>query len=148
MLGENIKYYRQNKGYTQEAVANHLHVTRQTISKWEKNYSVPDADLLVKMAEMFEIETSSLLGPEAAGNNEAEGRKDAYAEQLARIAEQMAVKNRMSKRIWKTVGIVVSVFAVLVVIGIVLSVAAFSAYTFDAQEGSIAVCEESIASEE
>ena len=149
MLGENIKYHRQNKGYTQEAVANHLHVTRQTISKWEKNYSVPDADLLVKMAEMFEIETSSLLGPEtAADDHKAEDRKDAYAEQLARIAEQMAVKNRMSKRIWKTVGIVVLVFAVVVVISIVLSIASFSAYTFDAQEGSIAVCEESIAADE
>ena len=39
MLGENIKIYRQKKGYTQEEVANRLHVTRQTISKWEKNYS-------------------------------------------------------------------------------------------------------------
>ena len=34
MLGENIKTYRQKKGYTQEEVANRLHVTRQTISKW------------------------------------------------------------------------------------------------------------------
>lgn len=30
MLGENIKTYRQKKGYTQEEVANRLHVTRQT----------------------------------------------------------------------------------------------------------------------
>ena len=36
MIGENIKTYRQKKGYTQEEVANRLHVTRQTISKWEK----------------------------------------------------------------------------------------------------------------
>ena len=48
MLGENIKIYRQKKGYTQEEVANRLHVTRQTISKWEKNYSVPDVEVFVK----------------------------------------------------------------------------------------------------
>ena len=48
MIGENIKTYRQKKGYTQEEVANRLHVTRQTISKWEKNYSVPDAEVFVK----------------------------------------------------------------------------------------------------
>ena len=47
MIGENIKTYRQKKGYTQEEVANRLHVTRQTISKWEKNYSVPDAEVFV-----------------------------------------------------------------------------------------------------
>lgn len=36
MLGENIETYRQKKGYTREEVANRLHVTRQTISKWAK----------------------------------------------------------------------------------------------------------------
>ena len=53
MLGENIKTYRQKKGYTQEEVANRLHVTRQTISKWEKNYSVPDAEIFVKLADVL-----------------------------------------------------------------------------------------------
>ena len=53
MIGENIKTYRQKKGYTQEEVANRLHVTRQTISKWEKNNSVPDAEVLVKLADVL-----------------------------------------------------------------------------------------------
>ena len=55
MIGENIKTYRQKKGYTQEEVANRLHVTRQTISKWEKNYSVPDAEVLVKLADVLSL---------------------------------------------------------------------------------------------
>lgn len=61
MIGENIKTYRQKKGYTQEEVANRLHVTRQTISKWEKNYSVPDAEVFVKLADVLEVQTSQLL---------------------------------------------------------------------------------------
>lgn len=61
MLGENIKTYRQKKGYTQEEVADRLHVTRQTISKWEKNYSVPDAEVFVKLADVLEVQTSQLL---------------------------------------------------------------------------------------
>ena len=65
MLGENIKTYRQKKGYTQEEVANRLHVTRQTISKWKKNYSVPDAEVLVKLADVLEVQTSQLLGVKA-----------------------------------------------------------------------------------
>lgn len=60
MLGENIKTYRQKKGYTQEEVANRLHVTRQTISKWEKNYSVPDAEVLVKLADVLATERGML----------------------------------------------------------------------------------------
>ena len=36
MLGENIKTYRQKKGYTQEEVANSLHVARQTFQNGRK----------------------------------------------------------------------------------------------------------------
>ena len=36
-------------------------MTRQTISKWEKNYSVPDAEVFVKLADVLEVQTSQLL---------------------------------------------------------------------------------------
>ena len=39
MLNKNLKTIRNNKGFTQEELANRLHVTRQTISKWEKGVS-------------------------------------------------------------------------------------------------------------
>ena len=55
MLGENIKTYRQKKGYTQEEVANRLHVTRQTISKWELGKSIPDEASLNLLYQCLEI---------------------------------------------------------------------------------------------
>lgn len=129
MLGENIKTYRQKKGYTQEEVANRLHVTRQTISKWEKNYSVPDAELLVKLADVLEVQTSQLLGVKADSDAQTtEEKQSAYAEQLAHIAEQMAVRNRQSKRIWKTIGIVFTAIIAVCIILVVMNIAAFSAY--------------------
>ena len=39
VLGDNIKTYRKNKGYSQETLAQELFVVRQTISKWEKGVS-------------------------------------------------------------------------------------------------------------
>ena len=42
MLSENIKTLRKQKGYSQEQLADKLNVVRQTVSKWEKGYSVPD----------------------------------------------------------------------------------------------------------
>jgi putative transcriptional regulator len=120
MLGENIKMYRQEKHFTQEELAARLHVTRQTISKWEKNYSVPDAELLVKLAEILEVQTSLLLGTEADGETQTPQEKEnALAEQLANIAEQMAIKNRRSKRIWKAIGIVIAIIIVITVLDIV-----------------------------
>lgn len=47
MLNENLKQLRKNKGFTQEELADRLNVVRQTVSKWEKGYSVPDAEMLM-----------------------------------------------------------------------------------------------------
>ena len=43
MFSENLKTLRMRKGYTQETLAIKVHVVRQTVSKWEKGLSVPDA---------------------------------------------------------------------------------------------------------
>jgi transcriptional regulator with XRE-family HTH domain len=69
MLNDNIRTIRKNKGFTQEDLANRLHVTRQTISKWEKGLSVPDAEMLSRLADELEVPVSELLG---AGNIPAE----------------------------------------------------------------------------
>jgi putative transcriptional regulator len=130
MLGENIKRYRQEKHLTQEEVAGRLHVTRQTVSKWEKNHSVPDADLLVKLADVLGVETSRLLGAEPDEEAEATQEPDsALAEQLAAIAQQMAIKNRRSKRLWKTIGIVLAILAAATILITVFSMVSYSSVT-------------------
>ena len=123
MLNQNIKTVRKNKGFTQEDLANRLHVTRQTISKWEKGYSVPDADMLAKLAEEMEVSVGELLGAEEISSE----KNDALADQLARINEQLSIKNPRSKRIWKTVIILAIVF--FVVIPLAVSIPGFIMYS-------------------
>ena len=50
MINENIKHFRKEKGLNQEELAVKLHVVRQTVSKWENGLSVPDADVLIRLA--------------------------------------------------------------------------------------------------
>ena len=88
MLAENLKALRKAKGLSQEELAARLHVVRQTVSKWEKGRSVPDADLLIRLAEELDATSAALLGPEVP----PEAERGGTAEQLARIAEQLAVK--------------------------------------------------------
>ena len=102
MFQDNLKTLRKNKGYTQEELASRLKVVRQTVSKWEKGLSVPDAEMLLKIAEEFEVSVSALLGAKI----EDEHSKSDVAEQLARINEQLVIKNRRAKRIWTVVGII------------------------------------------
>ena len=61
LLGEKLKETRQNKGLSQSTVAEHLNISRQSISKWENNSSYPDLDNLVRLSEYYEISIDDLL---------------------------------------------------------------------------------------
>lgn len=116
MFGENLKAMRKAKGYTQEELAIKINVVRQTVSKWEKGLSVPDADVLSQIAEVLDTKVSVLLG----GTITEETDKDAVAEQLAKISEQLAIKNRRSKAIWKAIGMIVLAIMILNILAITL----------------------------
>ena len=116
MFGENLKAMRKAKGYTQEELAIKINVVRQTVSKWEKGLSVPDADVLSQIAEVLDTQVSVLLG----GTIAEEADKDAVVDQLAKISEQLAIKNRRSKAIWKTIGMIVLAIMLLNILTITL----------------------------
>jgi transcriptional regulator with XRE-family HTH domain len=74
-----------------------------------ENLSVPDADTLIRLAEILEVSVSELLGAKIENENTASD----VSEQLSRINEQLAIENRRSRRIWKVVAIVLA-FIVLI----------------------------------
>ena len=123
MFSENLKTLRKQKGFSQEELASRLHVVRQTISKWEKNLSVPDADTLIRLAEILEVSVSEFLGSKIETKNG--NVTNDVAEQLSRINEQLAIKNRRSRRIWKAIAIILVVFFLISVFIIMTSIAAF-----------------------
>ena len=93
---------------SQEELAARLHVVRQTISKWEKGLSVPDSALLIRLAEVFEVPVSELLGERI----EAEEQPNALAEQLARIWKVLA---------WIAGGIVAAILLVTLLLAVLSS---------------------------
>lgn len=103
MFNENLKTLRKNKGLTQEELAHRVHVVRQTVSKWEKGLSVPDADVLQRIADVLDVSVGELLGADI----KIEADRNEVAEQLGRINEQLAVRNRRWKWFWRIVGIIV-----------------------------------------
>ena len=84
MLGDNIKAFRKQKGMTQEELAERLHVVRQTVSKWEKNLSVPDAAALQELADALDVTVTQLLGGEPEPETATEPTRNDIAIQLAR----------------------------------------------------------------
>ena len=124
MLNENIKALRKTKGLTQDELAIRLNVVRQTVSKWEKGLSVPDAEMLQRIAEVFEVNVSQLLGAPINQNENI----DVIAEQLSRINEQLVVKNNRSRKIWKTIGIILAVIIAGQLLLVALGITAYKSY--------------------
>ena len=117
MLSDNIKKLRKQKGYTQETLAQALNIVRQTVSKWEKGYSVPDAEMLEKMSEVLEVPVSELLGTPAE-NKDQSGEIEKLASQLAILNDQIAREAARKKKCRKINLIVGAVIFGLILIGL------------------------------
>ena len=63
-LGNLIYKKRKEKGLSQEQLAEIINVSRQTVSKWETNETVPDIDSLKKLAINLNFSIDSVLGIE------------------------------------------------------------------------------------
>ena len=122
MFNENLKRLRKEKGVSQEELAVKLNVVRQTISKWEKGLSVPDAQLLISLSEILETPVSVLLG-ETIESKESVSDKNAIAEQLSRINSQLSEKTLRNRRIWSIVIIALISIVVITLLIMLLSAA-------------------------
>lgn len=118
MLKDNIKAARESKGLSQEELAIKLHAVRQTISKWERGLSVPDADMLISMSEIFELPVSTLLG-EKLPAAKADDLKT-IAEKLEVINLQLSERKKTQKKVVRWV--LISLCLIIVIIAVVLSI--------------------------
>lgn len=112
MFSENLKIARKAKGITQEELSMRLNVVRQTISRWEKGLSVPDADLLIRLSEELEVPVNKLLGAKI----DLEQNTDTVAEQLTQINKQLADKMLRTRRFVKILLTAICVILFIIII--------------------------------
>ena len=124
MLSENLKILREKNKLSQEDIASKLHVTRQTISKWERSLSTPDADVLIKLSQLFNVDVSELLGTTMNEHT----NEDIIAQELAQINIELATKNKRSK-MWQRIilGILIG-FVVMIFFSIILGSISYKIY--------------------
>lgn len=120
MFAENLKKIRKDKGYTQEILAEKLNVVRQTVSKWEKGLSLPDVDMLSKIANVLETDVNILLGGQITTTDQSE-----IVKQLAKINEQLTIKNRRYKKIMKTIAIILLIIVIFGILLVILNIGTF-----------------------
>lgn len=128
MLGENIRILRKQKGFSQETLSQRLNVVRQTVSKWEKGLSVPDAEMLNALSELLEVPVSVLLGG-TIEETPTENRLDEVAKQLAILNEQLAADSARRRKTRRRVFIGIPAALVLLLALWIAGCAAFKVQT-------------------
>lgn len=157
MLSKNIKAARQAHGMSQEELAARLNVVRQTVSKWERGLSVPDADLLISLANELEMPVSALLGGVQVEENPEQGSSDGpsagqtppessshlidvqrLADRLETINLQLAQRTKVRRRVLFGLCAAVGVVSLLAFIGIAVWGSPYLTWDFDDPELAVA----------
>ena len=118
MLKDNLKTLRKNKGLSQEELSVKLNVVRQTISKWESGLSVPDAEMLISISEVFETPVSEILGE----NIEEKEKNDikVISEKLEVINEQLSRKQKQKRK--RTINFLIVLDVCIILLFIILAI--------------------------
>ena len=74
MISANITSLRKKKGLSQEALADKIGVSRQTVAKWESGESAPDVVHCDAMAELFDVTLDALVHDEMEAGPPPQGR--------------------------------------------------------------------------
>ncbi|MBR3840307.1 MAG: helix-turn-helix transcriptional regulator [Erysipelotrichales bacterium] len=112
MFSENLKTQRIANGFSQEQLATRLNVVRQTISKWEKGVSVPDAEQLVRIADVLGVQVHELLGKEIPVSNE-KSELEIIALELSKLNELIVTYENKASNLKMKVGIIIGIVVVL-----------------------------------
>lgn len=89
-IGGNIKTKRAELGFSQEVLAEKLHVSQATLSNIEANKSVPDVILLQQIADVLETNINELLdGKTVFVNNNNQNGGVGYAEVVNQLSEKL-----------------------------------------------------------
>lgn len=63
-FGEKLQALRKSRGWTQEQLSEQIHISRQTLSKWEQGSVLPDTEYVLSVSRLFQVSTDYLLRDE------------------------------------------------------------------------------------
>ena len=94
--GEFLKHLRKDKGLTQEQLAEHFYVSSRTVSRWETGSNMPDVDMLIELADFYDVDIREIISGERKSENMDNETKDT----LKKVAEYAAEEsNKHSEKL-------------------------------------------------
>ncbi len=108
-LGENIARLRVRQGLSQEELADMLGVSRQSVSKWETDASVPELDKLIKLGEVFGASLDSLVKGESLTTERREdGGRETVPTGTKAAGEGKGRGSRIAGYVYLVIGVVIT----------------------------------------
>lgn len=92
-IGRFIQTLRKEKGLTQEQLAEHFGVARRTVSRWETGSNMPDLDILMELADFYEVDLREILNGERK-NEEMDKELKETVRQVAEYSNEEKEKLR------------------------------------------------------
>lgn len=111
-FGEKLFELRKEKNLSQEEVADRLNVSRQSVSKWETNQSVPDFDKIIPLCELFGIGAEELL---TGKKPEEQNRENEIPKEENRIPTREEIRSKSAKVVSSSVLIYILAIAFFIV---------------------------------
>lgn len=121
-FGENINYLRKKKGLNQDDLAEALELSRQTISRWENDSSLPDVETLIKLCELLDTDMETLVRGNARSTQNEISKVDVSATNEF-PKEESSISGTLngekySKTVPKEYDKVMNAFALLISLGV------------------------------
>lgn len=113
-IGSFLKKLRNEKGLTQEKLAEHFHVSSRTVSRWETGNNMPDLAVLVEIADYFRVDIREIIN----GERKSESMDSEEKETLLLAAEYA---EREKELLLKRVRIINIIGAVAMAIGSIMT---------------------------
>lgn len=95
-IGGFLKQLRKGKGLTQEQLAEHFYVSSRTVSRWETGSNMPDVEMLIDIAEFYDVDIREIIDGERKSENMDSENKDTL-KKVAKYTEE--VNNNRKERL-------------------------------------------------
>jgi len=140
-LHEKIYELRKKNGLSQEALAESLGVSRQSVSKWETGEATPEVNKLLSLSKLFGVTTDYLLDDESEENvREAEEEKEELSPFAAVPVYETPKKGKSVRNI--TVMLILCIIVFLIILPVFAAIFGFSIFTHNTATGDVIILEE------
>ena len=90
-MGEFLKHLRKEKGLTQEQLAEYFYVSSRTVSRWETGRNMPDVEILIELADFYDVEIREIIDGERKSENMDNESKDTL-KKVAEYSNKLLIK--------------------------------------------------------